>query len=144
MTLHGRKRRAWRLLVIAPAVVAIAGCAQTLPQQDRRIYTAVPVAKLSADILWNEYSTDPVEADRRYWGKVLEVSGEVSARSPAGTEPFVMFAQSEDLGLVAWLLGDEAMAIMEEAELGRRMTLRCFCEGRGEDGNVRLKSCIQP
>jgi hypothetical protein len=115
---------------------------QTLPDQDRRIYATAPVAKLSADILWEEYLTDPVDADSRYWGRVIEITGEVTGVSLEGAPPLLLFGQTEALGVQAWLLEDEAAGIMDAFGTGDRVTLKCFCEGRDE--HVVLKSCIRP
>jgi hypothetical protein len=118
----------------------LSACAQTLPEQDRRIYSTTPVAKLSADILSKDYQTDPVSADRQYWGKVLEVSGDVTATSTDGPHAEVIFGQETPPDVRATLLDDEVKGILEAARVGERITLRCFCEG--VDDAVRLKSCI--
>jgi hypothetical protein len=123
-----------------PVLASLAGCAQTLPEQDRRIYATTPVAKLSADILAKDYQADPVSADRQYWGKVLEVSGEVTATSTDGPHADVIFGQEKPPDVRATLLDDEAKIILEAAKVGERITLRCFCEGA--DGDVRLTSCV--
>jgi len=120
---------------------ALAGCAGTLPEQDRRIYAATPVAKLSTDVLWKDYASDAAAADRQYWGKALEVSGNITAISSEPPLAFLTFAEAEQAGVRAELLDDESAAILEAVKVGDRVTLRCFCEGL--DGTVRLKSCIR-
>ena len=142
MTLLERRGCLWCLPAIAAVYVGLAACVQTLPDQDRRIYATAPVAKLSADILWAEYLADPVEADLNYWGKVIEVTGEVTGVSLEGDAAFLLLRQTEALGVQAWLLDDEAAEIMSAVGNGDRVTLKCFCEGRAE--HVVLKSCIRP
>jgi hypothetical protein len=142
MTLLGRRPRLSSLPVIASLCVGLAACVETLPDQDRRIYATAPAVKLSADILWEEYLEDAVAADLQYWGKVIEVSGEITGVSVEGSPPFLLFGQTEALGVQAWLLDDEAWEIMRAVGNGDRVTLRCFCEGRQE--HVVLKSCIRP
>lgn len=137
---HGRRRRRSHLSVTVALLVGLFGCAQTLPEQDRRIYSTTPVAKLSADILARDYQADPVSADRQYWGKVLEVSGNVTATSTDGPHAEVIFGQEKPPDVRATLLDDEAKMILETARVGERITLRCFCEGTDDD--VRLKSCV--
>lgn len=121
-------------------LVVAGGCAETLPDEDRRIYDAVPAAKLSADILWKDYAADAEAADREYWGKALEVSGNVAAMTPGPPHVVIIFRQADEPGVEAILLDDEAEAITARVKVGDRITLRCFCEGL--DGSVRLKSCI--
>jgi len=118
-----------------------AGCVDTLPDQDRRIYQAVPVAKISADILWKEYSTDAAAADRLYKNVVLEISGNLTAVIPGPPHVVLMFGIEDQPGVRATVLDDEAEAIMARAKVGDRLTLRCYCEGLDE--SVRLKSCIE-
>ncbi len=131
-----------RPLSVGVAFLAVlAGCAETLPEQDRRIYAATPAAKLSADVLWKDYQADSAAADRQYWGKALEVSGNITAISPAPPHAFLTFAEPDQAGVRAELLDDESAAILEAVKVGDRVTLRCFCEGL--DGQVRLKSCIR-
>ncbi len=136
----------WRRRV-GPAVAALAlgaaaACADRLPDQDRRILAAPPQAKLSTDILWSDYQADRGAADRRYRGKVVEVSGKVSSVSQDPAR--IVFLQQEQppAGVEARLLDDRAAATLAAASVGQRLTLRCFCEGVAT--NVVLKSCIKP
>jgi hypothetical protein len=142
MIVLGCRGRLWCLPAIAAVFVGLAACVQTLPDQDRRVYATAPVAKVSADILWQDYLEDPVDADLRYWGKVIEVTGEITGVSLEGARAFLLFRQTESLGVQAWLLDDEAAEIMGAVGNGDRVTLKCFCEGRLE--HVVLKSCIRP
>jgi len=118
-----------------------AGCAETLPEQDRRIYGETPVAKLSADILSKDYRSDAAAADRQYWGKAVEVSGNVTAVTAGPPHAVLTFGQEEPPDVEATLLDDEADAIVATVKVGGRLTLRCYCEGL--DGSVRLRSCIE-
>jgi len=134
-----------RILALAAcaSLGVAAGCVDRLPDQDRRILQAGPVAKMSTGDLWNEYQSDRRAADRKYWGKPVEISGRVSS---AVTEapPRLMFLPEPGAaaGVEARLLDDRAQSILAEAAAGTRVTLRCFCEGLQK--NVILKSCIKP
>ncbi len=138
-----RLRSALRLtLALMPLSSLSAGCADRLPDQDLRILQAVPVAKLSTDILWQEYQEDRKGADRRYWGNAVEVTGKVTsvAKDPPAR---ILFVPSESAaGVQAGLLDDRAAATLADAAAGQRITLRCFCEGLAT--HVILKSCIKP
>ena len=125
--------------------VLLAACVDRLPAEDRRITLAAPVAKLSASDLWQDYDKDAAAANRKYFGGSIEVTGKVTlvdSSQPSST--FVMFGQTETFGVRAILLGDEAAAIVKAAKVNDRLTLRCFCEGKGLDGHVSLRSCIRP
>src|SRR5262245_2483404 len=58
------------------------GCVDRLPDQDMRILNATPVAKISSDLLWKDYAADAKAADKRYWGKAIEMSGRISTVIP--------------------------------------------------------------
>lgn len=129
-------------LVLAWA--AAAGCQDRLPDQDLRILSATPAAKISTDILWKDYQADKTAADKRYWGEAIEITGKVSGVEPTGP-PRIMFTMAQTqppAGIEARLLDDQSTATLAAAKVGERMTLRCFCEGLA--GNVILKSCIKP
>lgn len=117
------------------------GCADQLPDQDLRILDATPAAKISSDILWTEYQGDKSAADKRYWGKAVEITGRVTSVSQ--TPPRIIFQpQFAPAGIEARPLEDRSAATLAAATVGERMTLRCFCAGI--ETNVILKSCIKP
>lgn len=123
-------------------VLSSVSCVDSLPDQDLRIVAAVPAAKLSADILWEEYQADAAAADGRYWGKAIEVTGTVTSADSDTVNAYVLFGRSETFGIRADVLDDQAAAVIAEAKVGERLTLKCFCAGL--DGHVRLKSCVLP
>jgi hypothetical protein len=119
-------------------------CAQTLPDHDNRIFTAVPVAKLSASELASAFVTDRAAADRRFAGRAVEVSGTVRNFDPASPEsaPILLQAGDADQWVRAALHPDRAVEIRKTLADGQRTTLRCFCEGLTD--HVQLKSCVVP
>jgi tRNA_anti-like len=131
-----------RAMAAAAAMVFATACARTLPDQDRRIVSVAPDAKLSADMLWKDFQSGATDANRRYHGRALVVSGVVTRVNTGAKAASVFFAQAADRGVTANLLDDQAAAISKAAAPGQRLTLKCFCEGF--DGNVILKSCIRP
>lgn len=130
-----------KILPVFAAVLAIAACADTLPDQDRRITQATPAAKLSVDFLWKDYQTDRKAADRNYWGKAVDISGKVTSVETAAPKRLMFEVQAPN-GIEARLLDDQAAAILASAVVGERLTLRCYCAGLS--GNVVLTSCIRP
>jgi hypothetical protein len=129
-------------LLVVVATLVLASCANTLPDQDRRIVPAVPVAKMSTDDLWKDYQQSVKEADAKYWGKAVEVSGVVS-NVDRGPLPQISFGPAPDVRVRARLLDDQAQALLAAAGEGQRLRLKCFCEGF-KDAVVLLKSCVKP
>ena len=128
---------------VLPVLLVLLSCVDRLPDQDLRILSAAPAARLSADILWKDYATDAAKANRQYFGEALVITGNVTALgSDAPTQRFVLFGQTNDYGVRANLLDEQAAAILERAQKEQKMTLKCFCEGL--NGHVILKSCVVP
>ncbi|HXT71108.1 MAG TPA: hypothetical protein VN700_15200 [Vicinamibacterales bacterium] len=132
-------------LVLVFLAVGAAACVSHLPDQDLRITTAQPAAKLSASDLWKDFQADAKAARSRYFGAAVDVSDSPTAvepQAPGGAR--MVFSQGGDRGVVARLLDDRAAETLKEAKAGTRLTLRCFCEGIDGSGDVLLKSCIRP
>jgi hypothetical protein len=128
-----------------PIVLVTVACADHLPEQDLRILSARPAAKLSASDLWKDFQTDATAARRRYFGQAIDVSDAPTAvepQAPGGAR--IVFGQSGERGVIARLLDERAAETAKDAKAGARMTLRCFCEGLDEQKDVLLKSCIRP
>ena len=134
-----------RHLLALAALLAVASCANHLPDQDLRILTAQPAAKLAASDLWKDFQADAAAAKSRYFGKAVDISDAPTAiepNAPAGSR--MIFLQAGERGVVARLLDERATATVAEAKAGARLTLRCFCEGLDNNKDVLLKSCIRP
>jgi hypothetical protein len=123
----------------------LSGCVNTLPDQDLRIRVTPIVAKMPAEFLWKEYQADAREADRKYWGKAIEISGKAAQSDSQDTggpsKSYLLFRQSDTFGVRANLLDEDAAEIVKEAAGGQRVRLKCFCAGL--DGHVILKSCVK-
>ena len=125
------------------AVAALTACVSRLPDQDLRILAAKPDAKLSVELLWKEFQADVDQANRIYFGKVVEITGEATrVGDDVPTDRYVFFAQSGELGVRANLLDEQAAGILAKTREDPRVTLKCYCEGI--DGSLILKSCVRP
>ena len=126
-------------------LILLSGCVNTLPDQDLRIREAPIVAKIPVEFLWKEYQADAREADRKYWGKAIEISGKATQSDTQNTggpsKSYLLFKQSETFGVRANLIDEDAAEIVKEAAAGQRVRLKCFCAGL--DGHVVLKSCVK-
>ena len=137
-----------RHLLALAALLAVASCANHLPNQDLRILTAQPAAKLAASDLWKDFQADAAAAKSRYFGQAVDISDAPTAieanapNAPAGSR--MIFLQGGERGVIARLLDERATATVADAKAGARLTLRCFCEGLDENKDVLLKSCIRP
>ena len=134
-----------RRLIIVFVLAAGAGCTNTLPDQDLRIRTAPLAAKMPAEFLWKEYQADAREADRKYLGQAIEISGKPTSTdteaSGSPSKTYLLFKQTETFGVRANLLDDDAAEILKDVTGGQRVRLKCFCAGL--DGHVVLKSCVK-
>ena len=129
---------------LVAAAFLCAGCARTLPDQDRRILSAVPVVKTTSEFFWKEYRDNVAEANRKYWGQPVEIAGRVASVSKTGPA-FLMFEQKEapgGAGVKANLLEDQAAEILASAVVGQRLRLKCYCAGLSDA--LVLKSCVKP
>jgi hypothetical protein len=137
--------RAARTVLCVGLLVLLSGCVNTLPDQDRRIRVTPSVAKIPADFLWKEYQVDARAADRKYWGKAIEVSGTVTraeANDSGGpSRSYLFFGLTDPFGVRANLLDDDADEILKSTQPGQRVRLKCFCAGL--NGHVVLKSCVK-
>ena len=101
----------------------------------------MPAAKLSVEDLSRDYHQDRKAADKRYWGKAIEVSGVVSSTRDEALGAALIFADKTGAPIVeANLLEDGAKRLLASTADSRRVTLRCYCNGLA--GRVVLKSCI--
>jgi hypothetical protein len=131
------------IVALALASAVQSACARTLPEEDRRILESTPIAKLSTEDLWKDYQQNPANANAQYWGKAIEIAGEVTAVAKDRTPPQIIFGPAPDGHVRAALLGDQAAALLEAAVTGQRIRLKCYCAG--PDGAVIvLKSCVKP
>jgi len=116
-------------------IALAAACADTLPEQDRRITVTPPAFKLSTTGLWQEFQRDAGGARKKYFGKAVELTGVVTAAEATPT-PHVTFDHVD-----ANLLEDTAPAVIKASVVGQHVTLRCFCAGLA-DTTVKLTSCV--
>lgn len=134
-----------RRLAVVFALLASVSCVDHLPDQDLRVLTALPFAKLSASDLWKDFQADAAAARSRYFGRAIDVSDSPTAVEPqASGGARLLFAQAGERGVVARLLDDRSAETLKEAKVGTRLTLRCFCDGLDGNKDVLLKSCIRP
>jgi hypothetical protein len=127
-----------RLVLVAAA--GILACGPAVSDHDNRIFATAASLKLSAVDLSTAYGTDAGAADGRYRGRVVEVSGVID-KLPGGVTVMLRGAEKGPV-VEASLHEDVAAEMMKTLADGKRVTLKCFCEGLNQ--HVRLKSCVAP
>ncbi len=126
-------------------LAAAAGCVDRLPEQDLRILGATAIAKMPVDDLAADYRADKTAADRRYWSKPIEVSGEVATTRESPGGPVLVFSDKSGAEVAqATLLDERAASVLAALGESRRVRLKCYCDGLTTATTVRLKSCVLP
>jgi hypothetical protein len=85
------------------------------------------------------YASNAGDADDRYRGRVLEVSG-VIAKLESGRSTFMLTGAEKGPVVEASLHEDVAVEMLKTLAEAQRVTIKCFCEGLNQ--HVRLKSCV--
>jgi hypothetical protein len=132
--------RGGRLAITIIAAIGLA-CGPAVSDHDNRIFVTPASLKLSAAELSAAYSSDAGAADRRYRGRVLEVSGVIGKLDP-GAASLTLAGAEKGPAVEASLHEDVAAEMVKKLADGQRVTIKCFCEGLNQD--VRLKSCVAP
>jgi hypothetical protein len=131
-------------LLTALAIPVLGACVDRLPDQDLRILGTTAVAKLPVEALAADYRADRAAADRQYWSKPIEVSGEVTETRESAGGPVLVFLDKSGTAIVeATLLDEQAAAIRTALGDSKRVRLKCYCDGLSS-AIVRLKSCVVP
>lgn len=125
------------------------GCVDHLPEQDLRILTTTPAAKMSVALLWKEFAGNATDAGGKYKGQAVEITGDAEnfaqTAGPRGPDSTVQFPQGAAGSVTAHLLGDGASQVQTGLETAKRITLRCFVEGLEPGAKVlTLRSCVKP
>jgi hypothetical protein len=135
-------------LAASLSVLAALSCVDRLPDQDLRILSAVPIDRVSASVLWDDFQKDAEAAGRRYRGQPLVVTGPSPTLIDEGPgRRFLRYVLTggRDGAIQASLLDEQAEAILAAATSGQRVDVKCFCEGLSrETKEIVLKSCVAP
>lgn len=126
-------------------LISASGCDAGRPDEDLRIVSARPVARLSAADLVADYEKDAGASDARYRGHAIDITGRVLSVLPeAEPTPALQFHAATG-GVRAHLIKERAPALLSATKPGDRVWLRCFVSGRSERStDIVLKSCVVP
>src|SRR3989304_1052620 len=122
----------WTLGPLVLWTICLAACAPNhLPDQDLRILTAQPSAKMPPGDLWKDFEKDVVAARAQYFGQAIDLSGRItSIEADTSKGRHIFFSQVGDRGIRARLLdGREAGNIenhLQEKKIPYRLSSAGF------------------
>ena len=97
------------------------------------------VIDVTATQLFKDYDANEVNADDKYKGKVLRVTGTISTIGKDILDtPYIAFATSNEIMSVQCMFDDTG--ILGSLRKGQKLTVRC--KGDGKLGNVILRGCM--
>jgi putative nucleic acid binding protein len=103
-----------------------------------------PVASLTSDQLLAEYQKNPIAADQKYKGQLVEVSGKIGkiGKSVLGA-PYVNLGavSEEDFFGVSCYLAASAVDDVAKMQPGTAVKIRGICKGQFGGQALELKEC---
>lgn len=116
-------------------VLALLACKQSPPVKK------APELQVSAQTLRADYEANEAAADQKYKGKVLEVSGAITAiESDFSDNPVIRLYTGDLMGASA-----RGLSKAEAAKLAKDQRIIVICTGDGElVGAPQLKDCRMP
>jgi hypothetical protein len=104
---------------------------------------ALPIAgRLTATELWGEYAKNPVEANKKYGGNIIEITGRISRVLTDKRTPRVELETPTKAKwtIECWFRHPDDL---KELQIGKEVTIRGDCEVRAKPNiNVHLTSCV--
>ena len=135
MTLREGLAKVGFILASGVVAAALSACGET--HDSNWIPTGPPDFKVAAVDLQQEYALNKSEANRKYVGRIIEVSGKVSLVA----DGLIKFEGPHAPGQVqATFHSSVAAGVTEAVQKGQAIVL--WCEGGGSFGLVLLKNCI--
>lgn len=126
------------VLALAPKNDCGTDRAATKEVADNAASSSSAVVEVTAKQLYADYEANEVNADDKYKGKVLHVSGTISTIGKDVLDtPYVEFAGDSGLGVQCMF--DDAGAL-GSLKKGQQLAVRC--KGDGKLGNVILRGCM--
>jgi len=135
-----KKRRTFFLLGILLCLLIGAGYGYYLYQKPRQSAAGETAAmSLPADSLYNQYQSDEQHCDKKYLGKVLEVTGKLSEIQHAGQSEIWILSTSGTGGINCQLFPGGKIPDPHPKE-GDMVTIKGRCTGFLMD--VNLADCV--
>lgn len=114
------------VLVLFFAVLFLAACGE---EKDSAKLKAD--YKLASAVLWNEYEENEVNADTKYKGKILEVTGMIDNIGTDITNTLYITLEGDDfVGSIQCFFNDKYKSDVAKLTKGQKVTIRGRCEGK--------------
>ena len=107
----------------------------------------VSAFRVKASDLLKEYAANAVAADRKYKGRVIEVTGKFSSAQKMVVVGYIVQIVGDDAGelnssFVQCMLQQGAEEDIRKVLPGQRITMQGTCDGSPLPGQVKLSKCI--
>lgn len=138
------KKKKTNILLFSLAVVFLAGMVYLLNEYYRapaHLSKVDAVEKLTASQLMQAFAKDENWASRKYAGKVVEVTGNVSAiHNEADTLVQLFLKTGDPMHQISCMLAPSEFPKIKRYELNQKITIKGFCTGYLMD--VELNRCL--
>lgn len=137
-----RDRKNWLSLLTLSAMAVLAVGSVDSEEKTRQVKSAQAEASVSAQQLYNQYEANEVEADNRYKGKVISVTGVIGDIGKDITDNAYVLLSSGDLfGMfgVQCFFDESQEASFTSLRTGQQVAIKGRVDGKF--GNVFLKDC---
>lgn len=127
-------------LILTVLIALAGGSMKDDDKENEKVEKAEATASISAADLFAEYEANEVAADKKYKGKVLEISGVVDdIGKDFLDEMYVTLAAGKHFGHVRASFGEAHADRVASLQKGQSLRLKCRCEGKMM--SVMVKNC---
>lgn len=142
LTVVAREPRNWFSLLIFTAMALLAVGSADSEEKTQRVKSSEAEVAVSAVQLYGQYEANEVEADNRYKGKVLAVTGVIGdIGKDIVDQAYVLLSAGDALGMfgVQCFFDKSEEPNFGNLRTGQQLTIKGRCDGKF--GNVFLKDC---
>lgn len=123
------------------AVLSVATGGSSEKDKEKKTKSGKVAATLTADALYRAYKANEVQADSKYKGKVLKVSGVVDGIGKDMLDkPYVSLKTSSPIMTVQCFFSKSHLKTLGNLKKGQELTVKGVCDGKL--GNVMLRGCV--
>jgi hypothetical protein len=136
------QKRHWLSLATFCAMGLLAVGSVDSEEDTKRVKTSEPVEAISSHQLYSQYEANEVEADNRYKGKIVAVSGTIGdIGKDLMDQAYVLLSSGDPTGMfgVQCFFDESEESSFSSIRSGQQVTIKGQVEGKF--GNVLLKNC---
>jgi hypothetical protein len=142
LTATAREPKHWLSLLIFTVMALLAAGSADSEEKAQRVKSSEASVSTSAVQLYAQYEANEVEADNKYKGKVLAVTGVAGdIGKDIMDEAYVLLSSGDALGMfgVQCFFSESEEQNFSNLRTGQQLTIKGRCDGKF--GNVFLKDC---